>query len=1159
MKTAYAHQKILLYVGLLFCCFNLRAQEPFVTVKGHQFMIQGEPYHFIGANYWYGGLLALNEDPVRGKERLIHELDFLKSQGVTNLRVLVGAEGTGKINGVDRVSPALQKEKSVFNKEVLESLDFLLMEMNKRKMYAVLYLSNNWEWSGGFMQYLHWNGQMDTETLQRKLSWDEQRDYTSRFYSCEPCQTGYRKQLDYIFRHKSIYTGKTYSEEPAIMAWELANEPRPMRPQAIEAYKKWISSTAGYIRSKDKNHLITIGTEGVMGTEENKDLFTKIHADPSVDYLTIHIWPKNWGWFKDSPTKENLPLLMERTTEYIRSHEAIAQKLNKPLVIEEFGLPRDHHTFSPSGSTSIRDDYFRHIFSICMDSRKTSGPIAGCNFWAFGGSSRPIEGQLFWKEGDDFSGDPPQEEQGLNTVFDSDHSTWDVIRESLAVQRINPYKVRVDSLLAIMTLEEKVGQMTQITLGVVGTQKDGEINPDALKTALLNYKVGSILNVTNHALSVEQWHSILTKIADEAKNTRLKIPVLYGLDGIHGQTYTLESTLFPQNLAMAATRNLELAKSITKVAAKELRASGVRWNFATVLDCGRQPLWSRFPETYGEDVFIGKTMGAAVIRAYEEDGLDQPTAVASCMKHFLGYSASRSGKDRTPIYLPEIEMREYYLPQFSAAVKAGASSVMINSSIVNGMPLHSNKYLLTDVLRKELGFDGVAVSDWEDIKRVHAWHHVAATPRAAVAMCVNAGVDMSMVPYDYSFYDLLIEAVKLKEVSMERIDEAVGRILTLKMKLGLFENPYPEATAKANFGRPEYQELALEAARESMTLLKNQNDILPLSKQKKYLVLGPGAQSISTLNGCWSYTWQGKEEQWYPKDSRTILQAIADKAGKENVLTTTARGFESPENFDTRKLAQAAKGVDAIILCLGENAYAESPGNIGDLALDENQQLLAKAAAGLGKPVILVLTEGRPRFITNIEPKTSAILMAYWSGRKTAEAIADVLFGDYNPNGRLPFSYPRSSGEVVLYDRKPIEDVREVFNNDIHTGYDPLFPFGAGLSYTDFVYSDLKISTNKLLSNDKLQVSVVVSNKGRRDGKHTVELYTRDMFASVSPDVKRLRAFQKIELKAGESKVVSFTIDKNDLAFVNHALQTVTEAGDFKVMIGTLTADFAYE
>ena len=710
-----------------------------------------------------------------------------------------------------------------------------------------------------------------------------------------------------------------------------------------------------------------------------------------------------------------------------------------------------------------------------------------------------------------------------------------------------------------MTLEEKVGQMTQVTLGVVGTQTDGELDAAKLKKAIIDYKVGSILNVTGHALTVTQWHKLLTQMADEANNTRLKIPIIYGLDGIHGQTYTLDATLFPQNIAMAATRNTELAKTVTKVAAKELRASGVRWNFAPVLDIGRQPLWARFPETYGEDVFIGKIMGANVIKAYEEDGLRSTTAVASCMKHYLGYSASRTGKDRTPVYLPEIEMREYYLPQFREAVKVGASTIMINSSEINGVPVHASKYLLTDVLRKELGFEGLIVTDWEDIKRVHETHHVAATPREAVALCVNAGIDMSMVPNDFSFYDLLVEAVKKKEVPMSRIDDAVKRILLLKYKLGLFENPYPEKEAIANFGKPAYQALALDAAHEAMTLLKNETNILPLSKNTKVLVAGPAAQSISALNGCWSYTWQGKDEQWYPADSKTILQAITDKLGAANIVTTTGKGFDNPLNYDTAALTKAAANADAIILCLGENAYAETPGNIADLALDENQLALAKAAAATGKPVILVLTEGRPRLITNIEPAMKGILMAYWSGKKTGEAIADVLFGDYNPNGILAFSYPRSMGEMVLYDRKLTEDSREINYKETHTGYNPLFAFGYGLSYTTYDYSDITLNTTELKGNENLTITIKVKNTGTRDGKHTVELYSRDMYASITPNMKRLRAFQKIDLKAGETKTVTFSINKSDLAFVNAQLKTVTEPGDFKVMIGNKSADFKYK
>ncbi|HET6995400.1 MAG TPA: glycoside hydrolase family 3 N-terminal domain-containing protein [Chitinophagaceae bacterium] len=722
---------------------------------------------------------------------------------------------------------------------------------------------------------------------------------------------------------------------------------------------------------------------------------------------------------------------------------------------------------------------------------------------------------------------------------------------------------KAEALLKKMTLEEKVGQMTQVTIAVIAKggwgDRDGNIDPDALKKAIIDHHVGSVLNVNAHGFTVEKWNSIITQIQDESKNTRLKIPVIYGLDGMHGQTYTLNSTLFPHNLGMAAARNPELVRAAAKTTAKELRASGVRWNFAPVLDIGRQPLWSRFPETYGEDVYLAKTLGSLAVKSYEEDGLKNPTAVASCLKHYLGYSGPRTGKDRTPAYIPEIELREYYLPSFREAVKAGASTVMINSGEINGEPVHASKYLLTDLLRKELGFQGMIVTDWEDIKRLHDRHNVAATPREAVAMAINAGIDMSMVPSDFSFYDLLIEAVRKGEVPMSRIDDAVKRILTLKYKLGLFDNPYPEPAAVSNFGKAEYQALALSAAHEAMTLLKNQDNVLPLSKTAKVLVAGPSAQSISALNGCWSYTWQGKDEEWYPADSKTILQAITDKLGAANVTTTTGKGFDNKLNYDATTLTTAAANADVIILCLGENAYAESPGNTRELALPDDQLALAKAAAATGKPVILVLTEGRPRFITSIEPSMKGILMAYWSGKKTGEAVADVLFGDYNPDGRLPFSYPKSMGEIVMYDRKPTEEVREVFNDNVNGGYDPLFAFGHGLSYTSFEYGDIKLSSATLSGNAKLTASITVKNTGSRDGKHSVELYTRDMYASITPSMKRLRAFQKISLKAGETKTVSFTLDKNDLAFVNGKLKWVTEPGDFEIMIGDKKTTFSYK
>jgi mannan endo-1,4-beta-mannosidase len=424
-----------LILGLFTCLLlttifsaKLLAQKPslFVSVKGHQFYLNNKPYYFIGTNYWYGSLLGLEKDKKRGAERLRRELDFLKANGVTNLRILAGAEGSGMINGVRRVGPPLQPEQGKFDESVLDGLDLVLAEMGKREMKAVVFFSNNWEWSGGFQQYLIWNNLVEGELKTRKLTWDEQRDIVSKFYACEPCKRSYDRHVNLVLNRVNKYTKKKYTEDPAIMAWELANEPRPMRPFANADYQKWISDVAAMIKAKDKNHLVTIGHEGFMGTE-NMKLFEDIHADKNVDYLTIHIWAKNWGWFKEDKIAESFPNVVEKAVKYIEDHLVIAKKLNKPLVIEEFGLPRNKQSFNPDDPTSLRDDYYAKILSYVGNKPETGGYIGGANFWAFGGTARPVKGQIFWKKGDDYMGDPPMEEQGLNTVFDSDKSTWRTI------------------------------------------------------------------------------------------------------------------------------------------------------------------------------------------------------------------------------------------------------------------------------------------------------------------------------------------------------------------------------------------------------------------------------------------------------------------------------------------------------------------------------------------------------------------------------------------------------------------------------------------------------------------------------------------------------------------------------------------------------------
>ena len=722
---------------------------------------------------------------------------------------------------------------------------------------------------------------------------------------------------------------------------------------------------------------------------------------------------------------------------------------------------------------------------------------------------------------------------------------------------------KVQSMIEQMTLEEKVGQMTQINLNMVLSNGYGppwdSIQVDTLRKILKEKNIGSILNCIDHAYTLEKWHEIITKIQDVAtKETRLKIPVVYGIDAIHGVTFTRNSTLFPHNIALAAGRNPELVQKAESITAMETRASGLRWNFDPVLDVGRQPLWSRFGETFGEDIYLTKVMGVATIKGQQGDNVNTPTTVAACMKHFIGYSNSTTGKDRSPSIIPDVMLREIFLPPFKAAVDAGVKTVMINSGEINGIPVHSSKYLLTDVLRTELGFKGVAVTDWEDIIRLHTRHKIAASHKEAVKMAIDAGIDMSMVPHDFSFYTLLIELVKEGQITEERINTSVARILRFKYELGLFDNAYPEKAAIANFGKPEYRQVALESAREAITLVKNEESVLPLDKLKRVLVAGPAANSITALNGCWSYSWQGSNAAYYPENSKTILQAFKDKLGDKNVVYAEGAGFT--EAKDINAAVAAAKSVDYVILCLGEDAYAEQPGVIDDLELPTSQLNLAKALYATGKKVILVFTEGRPRVFNKIESEAKGIVLAYWPGIEGATAIADVIYGDVNPSGKLPFSYPRFTGNLVPYDYK-FTDIRQELlpGVETNTGYNPQYPFGFGLSYTTFGYSNFSLSSQELTGDNKLTVSVTVKNTGTKVGKEVVHLYSRDLFASITPPQRRLRAFKKISLEPGQEQKVEFSIDKNDIAFVNNESKTVTEPGEFELMVDTLKSNFIYK
>jgi beta-glucosidase len=724
----------------------------------------------------------------------------------------------------------------------------------------------------------------------------------------------------------------------------------------------------------------------------------------------------------------------------------------------------------------------------------------------------------------------------------------------------------VSKLLNKMSVEEKVGQMTQITLGVIldkGSRETGDglvIDKKKLKEAIHTYKVGSILNSTATALTVKQWNYLIEQIQDEALKTPNNIPVIYGVDAIHGVTYTQGSTLFPHNIGLAASRNPELAKQTAKATAKELRATGVRWNFDPVLDLGTNPIWSRFSETYGEDTYITERFGVGVIEGYEEDGLENTTAVASTMKHFIGYSDPANGKDRTPAYIPDIVLWEKYLPQFKAAVDAGSASIMINSASVNNIPVHASKRLLTDLLRDELGFKGLVVTDWEDVIRIHTRHKIAETPREAVKMAVDAGIDMSMVPKDFSFYEYLVDLVKAGEVSEARLDQSVAIILKLKYQLGLFDNPYHEPEAVENFGKPEYKQLALQAARESITLLKNDANTLPLPKTAKILVAGPTGNSHAPLNGSWSYSWQGDREENYPADELTIVDAFEQAVGKDNIISHTFPGFNNMMHYDLDAFVEKAQQADYIVLALGENAYAESPGALDDLNLDKKQMALAKTAILTGKPVVVVLAEGRPRIIKDLVPASKAILQSYLPGNQGAQAIAEVIFGDYNPSGRLPYSYPQFTGDFATYDRVFLNDVQQLKPAVMtYNGYKPQWPFGHGLSYTTFAYSDLKLNQKSMSKGEALTLSVKVTNTGKRAGQHSVELYVSDLYASVSPATKRLKGFEKVSLKAGQSKTVNFTITDKELSFVNTALKRVVEPGEFMLTVGDQQINFHYK
>ncbi|MCF8428152.1 MAG: glycoside hydrolase family 3 C-terminal domain-containing protein [Bacteroidia bacterium] len=706
-------------------------------------------------------------------------------------------------------------------------------------------------------------------------------------------------------------------------------------------------------------------------------------------------------------------------------------------------------------------------------------------------------------------------------------------------------KSKAKQLLSQMTLEEKAGQMTQLTIEMISQFKDETIvEPHALDTAklrnvIVNLGVGSILNVGGHTYTLSHWTEIQNAIHAYEKESRLQVPVLYGIDAIHGANYTVGSTLYPQQLALAASFNTDMAYQMANMVASDVRASGIPWNFSPVLDVGRNPKWPRFWETFGEDPYLVSQMGVAMVNGYQAPVGDNRAGVAACLKHYVGYSNPVNGHDRTPAYIPEKQLREIYLLPFAKAIQAGAKTIMINSSEVNGEPVHASTFLLKTILRDELHFEGITVTDWEDIKNLCDRHKVAATYKEAVALAINAGIDLAMVPLDLDFTKYLIENVKEGKIKEQRIDEAVLRILALKEELGLFE---PSANKMGSYvapGSEESKRLSYELATQSIVLLQNKQQALPLAETEKILVTGPNANYINALNGGWTHTWQGRDTNYNSKVA-TVYQAL--KMRSVEGMVKYLGGNTYTEHLAKQDLLSAANGINTVVLCLGEDTYTEKPGDIDDLDLSSAQQELIKIYKEAGKKVIVVLLEGRPRTFATTASLCDAIVFAGLPGDNGGMALADLLKGSINFSAKLPFTFPRLPGIHKTYDCK----YTETLNNDFKPlGFTPLFEFGSGISYTQFTYLGIELMSKEAKTTDSVEVKVKLENSGDREGTEIVLLYSSDMYASITPSIKRLRAFKRVVLKPKEIQEVHFKLAVSELAFVGLNNQFIVEPGKF--------------
>ena len=728
-------------------------------------------------------------------------------------------------------------------------------------------------------------------------------------------------------------------------------------------------------------------------------------------------------------------------------------------------------------------------------------------------------------------------------------------------------EAQVEQTLKKLTLEEKIGQMMELVTDLFGANdKNGVFYIDEHKTdsILSRYKIGSILNAPNTcAPTAKQWEKYIAQI-QKISMKRIGIPCVFGLDQNHGSTYTQGGTLFPQNINVAATFNREIARRSAEATAYETRAVSIPWTYSPTVDLGRDARWPRIWENFGEDCYLSSEMGKAMVYGFQgEDpnNIDQ-YHIATSMKHFMGYGVPWTGKDRTPAYISPADLREKHFAPFLAGLQAGALTVMVNSASVNGMPMHANKDILTGWLKEETGWDGVLITDWADINNLYTREMVAKDKKDALRIAINAGIDMIMEPYSCDACGYLVELVKEGKIPMSRIDDACRRVLRMKYRLDLFKNPTQKLKNYPKFGGKEFAKLALEGATESMVLLKNEGNILPLQHGKKILLTGPNANQMRCLDGGWSYTWQGHRADEFAGKYNTIYEAFCNEYGKENVIlnqgvTYNEKGKYWEENEpQIQGAVDAAKDADVIVACIGENSYTETPGNLTDLWLSENQRNLVKALAQTGKPVILVLNEGRPRLIADIEPLAQGIINILIPGNMGGDALVNLVSGKSNFSGKMPYTYPKEINSLANYDFKKSEEVGTMEGAyDYNAKITQQWGFGYGLSYTSYKYSNLKVSQSDFRHGDIIKVSVDVKNTGKMAGKESVLLFSSDLIASMVPDGRRLRAFDKIELLPGETKTVTFDLKADDLAFVGWDGKWRLEEGDFKLMIADQSAD----